>query len=190
MSARRAALVALLGAAAAGVLIRLAAATAAVLWFDEGTAGLMGRRTLAGEFLVYFHGQAYMGAVDGYLHALPFALLGSSLGALRLLPFCLSLLHVALCAVLARRVAGNGRWAAVLALAPTPDPPQVGARRAPLLLPGPDPHAPHPAPRAPRRGPRATPAGRTRTLLVAGLVAGLAWWTNLIHTIPIVVTAA
>jgi hypothetical protein len=105
VSARRAALVALLGAAAAGVLIRLATATAAVLWFDEGTAGLMGRRTLAGEFLVYFHGQAYMGAVDGYLHALPFALLGSSLGTLRLLPFCLSVLHVALCAVLARRVA-------------------------------------------------------------------------------------
>src|SRR4029077_1662818 len=58
---RRAALVALLGATAAGVFVRLAAATAAVLWFDEGTAGLMGRRTLAGEFLVYFHGQAYMG---------------------------------------------------------------------------------------------------------------------------------
>jgi hypothetical protein len=180
---------ALLVAAAAGVLIRLAAATAAVLWFDEGTAGLMGRRTLAGEFLVYFHGQAYMGAVDGYLHALPFALLGSSLGTLRLLPFCLSLLHVALCAVLARRVAGDGRWAAVLALAPTPILLKwahdarlyyclVPVLTLLILLLG-----------LRVVDPRATPAGRTRTLLVAGLVAGLAWWTNLIHTIPIVVTA-
>ncbi len=189
MSARWAALVALFGAAAAGVLIRLAAATAAILWFDEGTAGLMGRRTLAGEFLVYFHGQAYMGAVDGYLHALPFAVLGSSLGALRLLPFCLSLLHVALCALLARRVASDGRWAAALALVPTPILLKwahdarlyyclVPILTLLILLLG-----------LRVVDPRATPAGRTRALLVAGLVAGLAWWTNLIHTIPIVVTA-
>jgi hypothetical protein len=181
--------VALLGATAAGVFVRLAAATGAVLWFDEGTAGLMGRRTLAGEFLVYFHGQAYMGAVDGYLHALPFALLGSSLGALRLLPLALSLLHVALCALLARRVGADGRWAAVLALVPAPILLKWAhdARLYYCLVPvftllilllglrvvdG-----------------RATPAGRTRALLVAGLVGGLAWWTNLIHTIPIVVTA-
>jgi hypothetical protein len=189
VSARRAALLALLGATAAGLFIRLAAAAAAVLWFDEGTAGLMGRRTLAGEFLVYFHGQAYMGAVDGYLHALPFALLGSSIGTLRLLPICLSLLHVALCAVLARRVAGDGRWAAVLALVPTPillkwahdarlyyD--LVPILTLLMLLLG-----------LRVMDPRATPADRTRALLVAGLVAGIAWWTNLIHTIPIVVTA-
>jgi hypothetical protein len=181
--------VALLGAAAAGVFLRLAAATAAVLWFDEGTAGLMGRRTLAGEFLVYFHGQAYMGAVDGYLHALPFAVLGSSIGTLRLLPFCLSLLHVALCALLARRVAGDGRWAAALALIPTPILLKwahdgrlyyclVPILTLLILLIG-----------LRVVDPRATPADRTRALLVGGLVAGLAWWTNLIHTIPIVVTA-
>ena len=76
------------------------------------TAGNIHILDAAGEFLVYFHGQAYMGAVDAYLHALPFAVLGSSIGTLRLLPLVLSLVHVALCVVLARRVAGTGWWAA------------------------------------------------------------------------------
>src|SRR5262245_63153601 len=80
----------------------------------------MGRRALAGEFLFYFHGQAYMGAIDGYLHAVPFALFGASAATLRLLPVALSLLHVGLCARLAQRIAGAGAWAAVLALLPTP----------------------------------------------------------------------
>ena len=173
----------------AGIIVRLAAAASAVLWFDEGTAGLMGRRTLAGEFLAYFHGQAYMGAVDGYLHALPFALLGSSIETLRLWPLALSALHVWLCALLARRIAGAGRWAALLALAPTPillkwahdarlyyD--LVPVLTLLILLLG-----------LRVTDPGATRADRTRTLLVAGLIAGLAWWTNLIHTIPIAVAA-
>ena len=170
MSARWAALVALLGAAAAGVLIRLAAATAAILWFDEGTAGLMGRRTLAGEFLVYFHGQAYMGAVDGYLHALPFAaprLVARRAPSPAVLPVAppRRALRRAGPPHRERRPLGGGPRAG-----PDPDPPQVGARRAPLLLPGPDPDAAHPAPRAPRRGPArdarrphpGAPRGRSR----------------------------
>jgi hypothetical protein len=180
---------ALVTAAAFGLLVRLAVARAAVLWFDEGTAGLMGRHALAGEFLVYFHGQAYMGAVDAYLHALPFAVLGSSIGTLRLLPLVLSLVHVALCVVLARRVAGTGWWAAIVALVPTPILLKwahdarlyyclVPVLTLLILLLG---------LRVVDR--RATPSGRTRALLAAGFVAGLAWWTNLIHTIPIVVTA-
>jgi hypothetical protein len=109
-----------LGVAAAGALVRLAVAATAVVWFDEATAGLMGRGTLRGDFLLFFHGQAYMGAVDGYLHAVPFALLGSSPDALRLWPVVLSVFHVALVAMLARRITGDGRWAALLALVPTP----------------------------------------------------------------------
>jgi hypothetical protein len=180
---------AFLGAALAGLLLRGGAALAAVLWFDEGTAGLMGRRTLAGELLVYFHGQVFMGAVDGYLHAIPFAVLGSSPGTLRLVPLGLSLLHVALCALLARRIAGDGRWAAVLALIPAPilvkfaHDARLNYGLVPtltllLLLLG---------LRSVDRG--ATAAARTRALLVAGVVAGLAWWTNLIHTIPIAAAA-
>jgi hypothetical protein len=180
----------LLGAVTAGVLIRLAAAAAAVVWFDEGTSGLMGLRTLAGEFLVYFHGQAYMGAVDGYLHAVPFALVGATLDTLRLLPLGLSLLHVALCALLTERLTGNGRWAALLALVPTPILLKwahdarlyyglVPTCTLVILLLG-----------LRVLDSAATPTARTRALLVAGLVAGFAWWTNLIHTIPIAATAA
>jgi hypothetical protein len=175
--------------AVAGVLIRLAAAGTAAIWFDEATAGLMGRGTLRGEFLFFFHGQAYMGAVDGYLHAVPFALLGSSLDTIRLLPLLLSVLHVALAALLARRIAGDGRWAALVALVPTPILLKwahdarlyyglVPAGTLLLLLLG---------LRAVDRD--VSPAWRTRAFLVTGLVAGLAWWTNLIHTVSIAAVA-
>jgi hypothetical protein len=187
--AGRAAASTLLGATAAGLLVRFLAAVTAAIWFDEATAGLMGRRTLRGEFLFFFHGQAYMGAVDGYLHALPFALLGSSLDTLRLMPLVLSVLHVALVALLARRIAGDGRWAALVALIPTPillkwaHDARLFYGLVPvftllLLLLG---------LAAVDRG--ASPAQRTRAFLVAAFVAGLAWWTNLIHTIPIAAVA-
>jgi hypothetical protein len=130
-----------------------------------------------------------MGGVDGYLHALPFALLGSSLDTLRLVPLALSVLHVALVALLARRIAGDGRWAALVALIPTPILLKwahdarlyyclVPVLTLLLLLLGLS---------AADRG--ASSARRTRALLVAGLVAGLAWWTNLILTIPIAAVA-
>jgi hypothetical protein len=176
-------------AAAGGMLVRLAAAATAAIWFDEATAGLMGRGTLRGAFLLYFHGQAYMGAVDGYLHAVPFAFLGSSLDTLHLLPVVLSGLHVVLVAILARRIVGDGRWAALVALVPTPILLKfahdarlfysvVPACTLLLLLLG-----------LGAVDRNATPARRTRALLVAGLVAGLAWWTNLIHTVPIAAVA-
>ncbi len=187
--AGRPAALAFLGVTATGVLIRLMVAATATVWFDEATAGLMGRRTLRGEFLLFFHGQAYMGAADGYLHAVPFALLGSSLDTIRLLPLVLSVLHVALAALLARRITGDGRWAALLALVPTPILLKwahdarlyyglVPACTLLLLLLGLS---------AVDRA--ASPARRTRALLVAGFIAGLAWWTNLIHTIPIAAIA-
>ncbi len=172
-------------AVALGILIRLGAAATAMIWFDEATVGLMGRQTLRGEFVFFFHGQTYMGAVDAYLYALPFALLGSSVGTLRLWPLAASLLHVALCGLLARRLAGVGLWAILLALIPTPIVLKWAhdARLyydlvlvlAPLLL--------LLALRAVDAG--ATPAQRTRALLAGGLVAGLGWWMNLLMSIPL-----
>jgi hypothetical protein len=85
---------------------------------------------------------------------------------------------------------GDGRWAALMALVPTPillkwaHDARLYYGLVPactlllLLLLG---------LRVVERA--ATPAQRTRAVLVAGLVAGLAWWTNLIHTIPIVAVA-
>jgi hypothetical protein len=188
VKARWLATAAVAGAAAPGILARVLAAGTAAIWFDEATAGLMGRRAVRGEFLLYFHGQAYMGAVDGYLHALPFAVLGSSLGALRVLPVLLSLVHVALVALLARRAAGDGRWAALIALIPTPillkfahdgrlhyD--VVPVMTLLLLLLGLE------------AVDGVSGARRTRAVLVAGFVGGLAWWANLIHAIPIAVVA-
>ena len=147
----------------------------------------MGRRVLGGEFPAFFHGQTYMGALEAYLDAVPFASLGASVEALRLWPILTSLTHAGLAGLLARRIFGTGWWTVVLALLPAPfllkwahdgrlhyD---LLLLLTPLLL--------LLALRALDVG--ATPAGRTRALLVCALVAGVGWWVNLLTG---VVTAA
>jgi hypothetical protein len=165
---------------AAGVAIRAGAAATARIWFDEATMGLMGRDTLRGEFPFFFYGQAFMGAVDGYLHAVPFALLGESVATLRLSAVLVSLGHVAVAAVLARRIFGDGRWAGAVALVPSPYLLKWAADArlvyglilvlTPLCL----------LLAMAAADPRRTPAGRARAVVVLALIGGLAWWTNLL----------
>lgn len=164
----------------AGLAIRACAAATFPLWFDEATMGLMGRDVLHGQFPFFFYGQAFMGAVDGYLHAVTFALLGESLTTLRLGAVLVSLGHVAIAALLTYRVFGSGWWAAALALVPTPYLLKwAGDARlvyslllvlTPLCLlltiAAVDAHR--------------SPASRTRALLVLALTAGVCWWINLL----------
>jgi hypothetical protein len=173
---------AILGASAglAGLALRAAGAAVEPLWFDETTVGLMGRHVLGGEFPVFFWGQAFMGAAEAYLHALVFATAGASVAALRLWPVLLSLLHAGLAGLLAARLVGQGRVAAVLALLPAPFLLKWShdARLhydlvlvlTPLLL----------LLALEAAGPARASAARTRTLLVLAAVAGLACWVNLL----------
>jgi hypothetical protein len=142
--------------------------------------GLMGRDVLHGQFPFFFYGQPFMGAVDGYLHAVPFALLGESVATLRLSAVLVSLGHVAVAALLAGRVFGDGRWAAAVALVPSAYLLKWAADArlvyglilvlTPLCL-------LLAMAAADSRGNR---AGRARALVVLALVGGLAWWTNLL----------
>jgi hypothetical protein len=97
---------ALAGALVAGLAIRVGKAATAPIWFDEATMGLMGRDVLQGHFPFFFYGQTFMGAIDGYVHAVPFAPLGESIATLRIAAMLASLGHVALVAFLAHRVFG------------------------------------------------------------------------------------
>ena len=116
---RRWTLVALGVAALVGLAIRVGAAITFPTWFDEATMGLMGRDVLHGQLPFFFYGQSFMGAIDGYLHAVTFAVLWESVATLRVMAILVSLGHVAVVALLARRVFGDGRWAAALALVPS-----------------------------------------------------------------------
>lgn len=74
----------------AGAAVRLALLRVPRLWFDEATTGLLGLAVLRGDFPVYFFGQPFMGALDGYLAAPLYAGLGVSARTLELLPVLLA----------------------------------------------------------------------------------------------------
>lgn len=76
------------------------------LWYDEATSGLLGLSVLKGELPVYFFGQSFMGALDGYLEAPLFWLLGVSARTLELVPVLLALAGVGLTVRLARDAFG------------------------------------------------------------------------------------
>ena len=179
------AVLALAVVAALALAVRVALAATAVLWFDEATAGRMAMDTLAGRFPFFLYGQTFMGAIEGYLDAVPFAALGPSSGAMRVWPVLLSLVQVGVASRLARAILGQGRWAALVALGSS----AFGLKWAhdarltydlvplltPLLL--------LLALRA--LDPAGTPPARTRAWLVLTLVGGLAWWVNLLHALPL-----
>src|SRR5689334_1498833 len=63
---------------------------------DEALVGVQAQHILQGERPVYYYGQPYMGSLEAYLLAGMFALVGSSVWALRAVPTLLSLLLVCL----------------------------------------------------------------------------------------------
>ena len=77
-------------------LVRLPLLRLPRLWYDEATSGLLGLSVLNGELPVYFFGQSFMGALDGYLAAPLLWLLGVSARTLELGPVLLALVGVGL----------------------------------------------------------------------------------------------
>ena len=110
----------LLGVLTLGALVRLALLAIPGAWFDEATTGLMGLAVLRGQFPVYFFGQPFMGALDAYLAAPVYLVLGTSFATLKLLPVLLSIAWMGLAARLAWHVAGPcaAWWTAILLVIP------------------------------------------------------------------------
>ena len=96
----------LLIALGVGVIVRLLLLRLPRLWYDEATSGLLGLSVLRGELPVYFFGQPFMGALDGYLAAPLFWLLGVSARTLELVPVLLALASVGLTVRLAHDAFG------------------------------------------------------------------------------------
>lgn len=149
---------------------------------DEAMAGFMAQRILAGDFPVFFFGQAYMGSFETYLSAAVFFAAGSSPQILLVVPLALSLLFAAGIGLVARRWFGRIGGLAALGW---------GAMCPPYLL---------DYGLSPRLGyietlvfgtflilviqrvftrPKGS-AGEMRLFLVLGFITGLAVWTNLL----------
>jgi hypothetical protein len=97
---------ALLLALGVAVLVRLLLLRLPRLWYDEATSGLLSLSVLKGELPVYFFGQSFMGALDGYLAAPLFWLLGVSARTLELVPVLLALATIGLTVRLAHDAFG------------------------------------------------------------------------------------
>ena len=169
--------------------MRVAAAATFPIWFDEATMGLMGRDVLHGQLPLFFYGQSFMGAIDGYLHAVTFAFLWESVVTLRVMAILVSLGHAAVVALLAGRVFGEGWWAAALALVPSAYALKwVGDARlvyglililVPLCL----------LLTLSAVNTRSTRPCRSRALVILALVAGMCCWVNLLLA-PVLVACA
>ena len=147
---------------------------------DEAVIGIMSLRVLAGEFPIFFYGQNFMGSLEAYLSAVLVLCFGTRAWVLELLPVILSLQFLYLAWQLGRRLFPE--TVIRLALLYLALPPcfylywtHEARSHYPLTLifgtfllvlvcriiyPG------------------SRPTGRYRYLALAGLIAGLGWWTN------------
>ncbi len=101
-------------------LVRAAALAYPTMDSDMAMTGLMARGILEGRFPVFFQGQAYCGAIEAYLAAPVFALVGSGRYALFITVALVSLVFVWLCWRVARDMWGvrAGLWALAFAALP------------------------------------------------------------------------
>ena len=109
----------LIAIVALAVTLRVALLAADAVPFngDEAVVGLMARHILQNdERPTFFYGQDYSGALDAYLTAGMYALIGPRVLGGRLVQMALFALYVLLVYALAERVTGN-RWAALVSAA-------------------------------------------------------------------------
>ncbi len=101
-------------------LVRAAALAYPTLDSDMAMTGLMARGILEGRLPVFFQGQAYCGAIEAYLVAPVFALVGSGRYSLFTTVALVSLVFVWLCGRVARDMWGPraGLWALAFAALP------------------------------------------------------------------------
>ncbi|HEY4036596.1 MAG TPA: hypothetical protein VGL94_21790 [Ktedonobacteraceae bacterium] len=76
---------------------------------DEALLGVQAQHILQGERPIYYYGQPYMGSLEAYFVAIVFALTGSALWALRIVPIVLSLVVVWLTWCLAGALADGAK---------------------------------------------------------------------------------
>lgn len=174
---------------AVGIALRLLGLFSIMLNSDESAVGLMGRHVLLGVFPVFFYGQPFMGGLEALLTAPIFYLLGSSPLTLKLLPVGLSLILLFMNYTFARRLLGPP--VALLSTALLAIPPAFFLRWTRearshytlvpifglilLLL------AHQMIYRAP------TPRRQAFLLALAGFLSGLAWWTNYLSIVYLLV---
>jgi hypothetical protein len=110
----------LLVALGLAALVRLLLLHMPQAWYDEATTGLLGLAVLEGELPIYFFGQSFMGALDGYLAAPVYEVLGFSARTLELVPVLLALAGVGLTVRLAHDAFGPraGVFTAILLALP------------------------------------------------------------------------
>jgi hypothetical protein len=70
----------------------------------EGLVGLMARHILGGERPIFYYGQSYMGALEGYLAAVLFRIFGASMAMLRTVPAVFAVSWIPLTAAIATRL--------------------------------------------------------------------------------------
>lgn len=87
--------------------------------FDTGTVGLMGLNILEGDRPLFFYGQHYMGALEGYLAAWLFLIFGKSSTVLALSPILFSAGWLTTTWMLFRELTGRRApaWAALMLVA-------------------------------------------------------------------------
>lgn len=95
---------------AAALALRVALILSPFGWLeaDEAIVGLMADHILGGDRPVFYWGQSYLGALEAYCAAAVFALLGSSVFSLRLVPALFSVGFIGLNYLVGRRLFGPG----------------------------------------------------------------------------------
>jgi hypothetical protein len=94
----------------------------AVIDADEAVVGLMARRILQGEHVVYYWGQDYMGSLEAYTAALVFRFFPATPFTLKLTPFLYAAVLLALLVWLARKSFSRTASRYLLFLAAVPSP--------------------------------------------------------------------
>src|SRR5690606_26251786 len=74
---------------------------------DEAIVGLMARRLLDGQFDTFYIGQSYGGSQEAVLTAVVFAVTGSSVAALKVVPIALTAATAVLTWRVGRRIVGD-----------------------------------------------------------------------------------
>lgn len=112
-------------AAPLAILVLAALARAALLSrinldADMAVTGLMGKHILLGHFPIFFYGQPFCGAIEAYVAAPIFALLGATPLTLSLAPTLLGMVFVLLCYLACQDMWGRraGLWAMLFAALP------------------------------------------------------------------------
>src|SRR5262245_7238426 len=152
-------------------------------YYDEALTGLMGLAILRGEPQVFYWGQPYLGAIEGYVAALGFWIAGASTLTLRMTEVLFAFAWVWAVWSVTRRIAGEG-WGLVAGLAVAVPPvflsfAQLSAHGQSLSV---TLGAVTLAATAALLDPRAGARERAIAWVLLGLTAGLGWWASQLIT--------